>query len=51
MVNDFEEKRQVGYAAVWASGWLSSDVYVNARIWRCVDAALKAALPDESTTS
>ncbi len=51
MVSDFEEQRQVGYAAVWASGWLSSDVYVNARIWRCVDAALKAALPDKPADS
>ena len=38
------ELMQAGYGAVWGSDELSSDPFVNARIWTCVDLALRAML-------
>ncbi|WP_181421653.1 hypothetical protein [Curtobacterium sp. MCBD17_030] len=48
-----DEQLSAGYAAVWASGLLTMDVYTNARIWRAVETALNAAVPaaDERMTS
>lgn len=40
---DTEDAKARGYAAIWESGWLTDDAYVNARIWRAVTVALDTA--------
>lgn len=37
-----EPFRQPAYKTISESGWLTEDVYANARIWRAVEAALDA---------
>lgn len=48
---DLEEQRRAGWRAVWDSGLLTADPYVNANIWRCVLVALNGALGPEPETN